>query len=193
MSSTGGLVLASASPRRLELLERAGLHAEVLPAEVDESVLPEEPPHAYVARVARAKTAAVAALRPGAVVLGSDTAVVLDGVALGKPAGRDAALTMLTRLSGRTHEVMTAVAVSGADGSLHEVTEVARVTFAVLSRREVEWYVATGEPYDKAGGYGLQGAGAALVERVEGDPTTVIGLPLRASLALLRAAGVRWP
>ena len=187
------LVLASASPRRRELLARIGLDPEVVPAEVDESVHEGEHAVRYVERVARAKAEAIAARRPDALVLAADTAVVLDGGALGKPADRDDALVMLTRLSGRTHEVLTSVAVAAADGEVHTSTEVALVTFAVLSRLELEWYLGTGEPFDKAGGYGLQGSGAALVERVDGDPTTVIGLPLRATLVLLRRAGFRWP
>lgn len=187
------LVLASASPRRRELLARIGLDPEVVPAEVDESVHEGEHAERYVERVARAKAEAIAARRPDALVLAADTAVVLDGDALGKPADRDDALVMLTRLSGRTHEVLTAVAVAAADGEVHTTTEVALVTFAVLSRVELEWYLGTGEPFDKAGGYGLQGSGAALVERVDGDPTTVIGLPLRATLVLLRRAGFSWP
>jgi septum formation protein len=112
---------------------------------------------------------------------------------LGKPVDRDAATVMLTRLSGRTHEVLTAVAVAGPDGTTHRATEVARVTMAVLTRQEIEWYLATGEPFDKAGAYAVQGVGAVLVERVEGDPTTVIGLPLRRSVELLRRAGLAWP
>lgn len=187
------LVLASASPRRRELLGRIGLEPEVVPAEVDETPRPEEPADGFVLRVAGDKASAVAASRPGAVVLAADTAVVLDGVPLGKPADEDDALVMLTRLSGRVHEVLTAVVVIGPDGRRHAAVEAASVTMAVSTRDELAWYVGTGEPLDKAGAYAVQGLGAVLVERVEGDPTTVIGLPLRRTVHLLRAAGVPWP
>jgi septum formation protein len=187
------LVLASASPRRLELLRRLGLSPEVLPADVDESVDPGEDAARDVDRVARQKAEVVAAARPGAVVLAADTAVVLAGEPLGKPADSADALRMLERHSGRAHEVLTAVAVIGPDGELHTTTEAAVVRMAETSPAERLWYVGTGEPLDKAGGYGVQGAGAVLVRRVEGDPTTVIGLPLGATVALLRAAGLVWP
>ena len=192
LPTVGPLVLASASPRRRELLARAGLDPEVLPAEVDESVLDAEPPAQYVERVARAKAAAVAVRRPDALVLAADTAVVSGGTALGKPVDRNDALAMLTRLSGRTHEVLTAVVVQHGDTVLH-TTEVARVTMGLLGAAELHWYVDTGEPFDKAGGYALQGSGAMLVERVDGDPTTVIGLPLRRTITLLATAGLTWP
>jgi septum formation protein len=192
-TGTTPLVLASASPRRLELLVRLGLSAEVVPADVDESRTDGEAAEAYVERVAASKAHVVAGLRPRAVVLAADTAVVLDGVPLGKPADPDDALVMLTRLSGRVHEVLTAVTVIDGNGSVRAGTAATSVTMAASTRAELQWYVGTGEPLDKAGSYGLQGAGAALVERIDGDPTTVIGLPLRLSVQLLRAAGVRWP
>jgi septum formation protein len=186
------VVLASGSPRRRELLERVGRSVEVVPADVDESHRPGEDAAAYVRRLARDKALAVAAVRPGRVVLGADTAVVVDGVPLGKPSEASdpaaATVAMLGSLSGRTHEVLTAVCVVGADGSVTELLERAAVTVAPLADDEVAAYVATGEPLDKAGGYALQGAGAALVTRVEGDPTTVIGLPLRPTLGLLAGA-----
>lgn len=185
------LVLASASPRRAELLDRVGLAYRVVPADVDESVLPGETADDYVVRVATDK--AVATSAPGAVVLAADTSVVLDGEVLGKPADRDHALELLERLSGRSHRVLSAVVVVDADGVVHTSLASATVTMAPLGADELAWYVDTGEPLDKAGAYAVQGRGAALVERVEGDPTTVIGLPLRATLDLLRAAGVRWP
>lgn len=196
MSATGEaptIVLASASPRRQELLSRVGLAPRVVPAEVDESVLPGEPADDYVVRVAADKAHAVAALHPGAVVVAADTAVVLDGVPLGKPSDHAGALAMLTRLSGRSHQVLSAVVVVDADGIEHTALARAEVTMAPSSDEELAWYVASGEPLDKAGAYGVQGLGAALVEHVEGDPTTVIGLPLRTTLDLLRAAGVTWP
>jgi septum formation protein len=186
------LVLASASPRRFELLARVGLRPEVVPADVDESVQDGETPEAYVERLARDKAAAVASRRPEALVLAADTAVVLDGRILGKPVDRNDALAMLTRLSGRTHQVFTGVA-AVSDGQAFAALEVAQVTFGVLTRVDLEWYLGTGEPFDKAGGYGLQGAGGVFVERIEGDPTTVIGLPLRTTIRLLAATGLAWP
>jgi septum formation protein len=191
--SPPAFVLASASPRRVELLGRVGLEPEVVPAAVDEAVLPGEPAVDYVVRVAADKAHAVAARRPGCAVLGADTAVVLDGEPLGKPVDDRHALELLERLAGRTHDVLSAVVVVGPDGIEHTAVARARVTFADVGRDELEWYVATGEPADKAGGYALQGAGALLVERLEGDPTTVIGLPLRTAVELLRLAGVDAP
>jgi septum formation protein len=187
------LVLASASPRRAELLGRVGLSPVVAPADVDESVLPGESADEYVVRVAADKAHAVARTHPGAVVLAADTAVVLDGVPLGKPVDPADALAMLGRLAGRTHEVLSAVVVVDPDGIEHTTLARALVTMAPSTPDELEWYVASGEPLDKAGAYGVQGLGAALVDRVEGDPTTVIGLPLRPALELLRTAGVTWP
>lgn len=187
-----GVVLASASPRRRELLERAGIDVEVVPAHVDESHLRGEHPVDYVRRLARAKARAVAPGRPGRAVVAADTAVVLDGEPLGKPAEDPdpvaAAARMLRRLSGRTHQVVTAVHVVSGSGEAG-CWESATVTVAELGDDEVARYVATGEPADKAGGYALQGVGAALITRVEGDPTTVVGLPLRPTLALLGAVG----
>jgi septum formation protein len=187
------LVLASASPRRAELLDRVGLAHRAVPADVDESVLPGERAEDYVVRVATDKAAAVAATTPDCVVLAADTAVVLDGEPLGKPADRDHALEMLGRLAGRSHRVLSAVVVVDPDGVVHTTLAGATVTMAPLGADELTWYVDSGEPMDKAGAYAVQGLGAALVDRVEGDPTTVIGLPLRATLDLLRAAGVPWP
>lgn len=196
MSATGGrvdLVLASASPRRRDLLERVGLGVEVVPADVDESVLPGESAEDYVVRVAADKARAVAGGHPSRVVLAADTAVVVDGVPLGKPADDDDALVMLATLSDRSHEVLTAVVVRDPSGIEHVALARATVSMAPTTDVERRWYVASGEPADKAGGYAVQGLGAALIERVEGDPTTVIGLPLRTTLELLRVAGVTWP
>ena len=194
------LVLASASPRRLELLSRVGLIAEVDPADVDESVFDGESAAAYVVRVALDKATTVARRHHDAVVLAADTAVVLNGSALGKPDDADHALVMLRRLVGRSHIVMTAVVVVSPARSddpthrrRHVTLERAEVTMADSSEGDLRWYVDTGEPLDKAGSYAVQGIGAFLVERVEGDPTTVIGLPLRPTLDLLRTAGHLWP
>jgi septum formation protein len=184
------LVLASGSPRRAELLRRTGLDFQVVVPHVDETVRPGEPADAYVARVAADKAGRIAGRRPDAVVLAADTAVVLDGTVLGKPVDGDHAGLMLRRLSGRTHQVLTAVHVAGPDGRIEQATVGAAVTFGDLDDAEITAYIATGEPADKAGAYAVQGIGAALVIRVEGDPTTVIGLPLRPTLALLAAVGV---
>lgn len=183
------LVLASASPRRRDLLASLGLDAVVDPAEIDESPLTGEQPCPYVARVARAKATAVARRHEGAVVLAADTTVDLDGEILAKPEGPDAARQMLRRLSGRTHRVHTAVAVRGA-GRLDEDLITTLVTFVPVDDALLEWYVGTGEPFDKAGGYGIQGRGGVLVEQVRGSVSNVVGLPLAPTVALLARFGV---
>lgn len=189
-----GLVLASASPRRRELLARLGLDPEVDPADVDESPAPGESADALADRLARSKASAVAARHPGAVVLAADTVVEApDGTVLGQPADDGDAVRMLRLLAGAPHRVVTAVTVVRADGSVSRTTERATVRLAALDDAEVRAYVATGEPFGKAGAYAVQGIGAVLVERVEGDPTTVIGLPLRPTARLLTAAGVTVP
>ena len=188
------LVLASGSPRRAELLARLGVHPEIRPTDVDETPRPGESGADLVVRLAGTKAAAGAAAGADApdgeeVVIAADTVVVLDGRVLGKPRDRDEARTMLTELAGRTHEVTTGVAVTrGPIGAATRVTT--RVTFRPLTAGEVDWYLATGEPDDKAGAYGLQGAGAALVSAVDGSDTNVIGLPLAETIALLRDVGV---
>lgn len=196
MGDLGGaprLVLASASPRRAALLARLGVRPEIRPADVDETPGADEDPGALVRRLASAKAARVADQAgggdPDLVVLAADTVVVHDGAVLGKPTGGDDARTMLTRLSDTTHEVVTGIAVRR--GSLaRERTVVTRVTFRRLSDGEISWYLATGEPDDKAGAYGLQGAGAVLVAEVVGSDTNVIGLPLAETVELLREVGL---
>jgi septum formation protein len=196
------VVLASASPRRLELLSRIGISATVAPAEVDESQRSGEVAEEYVARVAIDKALRVAPQFLDSAVLAADTAVVLGGKIFGKPATPQQALAMLQELAGQTHCVMTAVVVLGPvpDPTAAEALrpryaciETAQVTMVAAETSELDWYVSSGEPMDKAGSYALQAMGAALVESVVGDPTTVIGLPLRSSIRLLRLAGVRWP
>jgi septum formation protein len=178
------VILASASPRRRDLLSSAGVAFVVRPADVDETVHPDEPPRAYVRRVARAKADAVAGDR----VLAADTIVTLDEQVLGKPADPDAARALLERLSGRTHTVFTAVVLRA--GARHQERLCAtQVRFRVLSSRDIDAYLATGEPYDKAGGYGIQGPGALLVDRLRGSYTNVMGLPLKETLALLARHG----
>ncbi|MGC3997242.1 MAG: Maf family protein [Anaeromyxobacter sp.] len=186
------LVLASQSPRRRALLEGLGIALEVRPAETDESVRPGEPPREYVRRVAREKARAVA----GAVVLAADTSVVLGQEILGKPADGPDAARMLRALSGTRHEVLTAVCVRSqgpAGPREHEALVATEVRFRPLTAGEIAWYVATGEPLDKAGAYALQGAGGAFVEGVTGSVSGVVGLPVAETLALLAAAGFRLP
>jgi septum formation protein len=196
------LVLASQSPRRRELLEQLGIPLVVRPAHADEAVLPGEAARDYVLRVARekARLSSRAEAREGAVagaiVLAADTAVVLRGEVLGKPADAEDARRMLRALSGTVHEVLTGVCVRrAADASALELDVVVatEVRFAPLSPAEVDWYVATGEPLDKAGAYAIQGAGGAFVVRVDGSVSNVVGLPLAETAGLLRRAGYPLP
>ena len=182
------IVLASGSPRRRQLLEMLRIPFRVIAPDVDEHVQPGERPDAYVTRLARAKVAAVAPRAPGEVILAADTTVVLAGQIFEKPESPAHAVRMLERLQGRTHEVLTAVAV-GANGDVAHALDVSRVTFRSLNRATLEAYVDTGEPLDKAGAYAIQGLGAPLIERVEGDFFGVMGLPLRLALDLLARAG----
>lgn len=185
------LILASQSPRRRELLALIGLAHDVVPADIDEAALPDEQPAPHAERLAREKAATIAALHPTAVVVGSDTIVVLDGQILGKPRDEAEAIRMLQSLSGRTHTVLTAVAVARG-ALLVSGVESVEVTFRALSDRRIAAYVATGEPMDKAGAYGIQGYGATLVERIHGDYFAVMGLALGRLIELLRAAGVSY-
>jgi septum formation protein len=185
-------VLASASPRRTALLTMLGLAHEVAPADVDESVLPGEAAPAHVERLAREKARVIAARRPDALVLGSDTVVVLDGEILGKPARRQDAVATLMRLSGRDHVVFTALALAAPRGEVHAVVSSTRVRFRDFDEPTARRYVATGEPMDKAGSYGIQGLGAALIDEVDGDYFTVVGFPIPALVRLLAAAGWRY-
>lgn len=186
------LVLASASPRRQELLRQLGLAPTIDPADLDESVLPQEQPAAYVERLARAKAQAVAVRHPGDVVLAADTSVVIDDTILGKPKDDAEGRAMLERLSGRAHHVLTGVAVVGANGVRSQVVTTA-VRFRTLRTAEIAWYVATGEGRDKAGGYASQARAGAFITALEGSSTSVIGLPLAESVALLEAAGLPLP
>jgi septum formation protein len=183
------LVLASLSPRRRELLEQIGLTFDVLPADVDEAALPGEDAVSHVERLALEKARVVAARRPDAVVLAGDTVVVLDGDILVKPRDAADAVDMLLRLQGRTHRVETGIAVVGPGG--REVSEVvgADVHFRAFGRELAEAYVATGEPMDKAGAYGIQGYGAVLVDGVEGDYFAVVGLPVARVVGVLERVG----
>jgi len=182
------IVLASGSPRRKQLLEMLRIPFRVIAPDVDEHVLPGEKPDAYVTRLSRAKAQAVVALAAGDVVLAADTTVVIDNEILGKPVSPADAVRMLERLQGRTHQVLTSVAVAES-GRLDQALDVSRVIFRPNDRSTLEAYVATGEPLDKAGAYAIQGLGAPLIERVEGDFFGVMGLPLRLALDLLAKFG----
>jgi septum formation protein len=192
MASTAPLILASASPRRRDLLRRAGLAFEVRAADVVEAALPGEAPLACAERLAQAKALAIArrvGASPRRLVLGADTIVVLDGEILGKPRDPEHAVELLTRLAGRRHRVITAVAVAATDSLALRCTAVeSRVRMRSADAREVRAYVATGEGMDKAGAYAAQGEGRRFIERIEGSESNVIGLPLDETLALLRAA-----
>ncbi len=181
------LVLASGSPRRRQLLEMLGIPIEVRPSHIPEVRAAGESPRGYAERLAREKAASV----PGRLVLGADTTVVVDGDMLEKPADAADALRMLRRLQGRRHEVITAVALSSPEGLL-AATDVTAVTFRPADDDFLRAYIATGEPMDKAGAYGIQGYGAALVERIDGDFFGVMGLPVRLVLDLLARAGHRY-
>ena len=185
------VILASASPRRRELLSLVRIAHEVQPANVDESLLAGETPHGHAERLAREKARTVAAREPAAVVIAADTIVVVDGDILGKPNDRDAAAAMLRRLSGRTHLVFTAIAVALGD-RIHTAVEQVEVTFRTLNEADIAAYIATGEPMDKAGAYGIQGFGATIVERVDGDYFSVMGLGLRRLVELLGRLDVRY-
>lgn len=177
------LVLASASPRRRELLAGAGLEFEVRPADIDETPHPAESPAAYVRRLSIEKSAAVA--RAGELVIAADTTVAIDGSILEKPVDVGDAARMLRLLSGRSHHAHTGVTVAGHD-ALETTVVTTSVTFVDLTDEMIGWYVGTGEASDKAGAYGIQGAAAAFVRRVDGSVTNVIGLPLAETLQMLR-------
>lgn len=175
---TPPLVLASASPRRRQLLEMLGLSFRVQPAHVDESARAGESSTETAERLARAKAGAVARQAPDAYVIGSDTLVVVDDDVLGKPSDRDEAIAMLLRLQGRADRVETSIAVVAPDGRIESSVVPVEVRFRPFERAMAEAYVDTGEPMDKAGAYGIQGLGAALVEGIEGDFFAVMGLPV---------------
>ena len=185
------VILASQSPRRRELLTLVGITHVVSPADIDESVMPDELPVPHCERLARAKAHVLAERHSDAVVIAADTIVVLDGDILGKPRDAADARAMIARLSGRTHTVFTAMAVARGGRTESAVEEVA-VTFRVLSAEDIAEYVATGEPMDKAGAYGIQGYGATIVERIDGDYFSVMGLGLRRLVALLERVGLRY-
>ena len=183
------ILLASSSPRRVSLLEQMGLNFDVMSPDVDESLLPDEAPHAYVERLSRAKAAAGLAQGSNQVVIAADTIVTLDGLILGKPAEADDGKAMLLALSGRSHRVLTGLTVANQKEAKSQVV-VSDVWFRAISEQEATAYWQTGEPRDKAGGYGLQGIGSIFIQKVEGSPSAVIGLPVEETEALLRYFGV---
>lgn len=193
MTSLAGLkvVLASGSPRRHELLKLIGVDHEVIPADLNESQLPGEKPDAHAERLAKAKSAAIAAHRADSLVIGADTIVVVDQHILGKPRDVADAARMLRMLSNRSHIVMTAVAVT-LGGRTISLVEKVTVSFRDLTEDEIARYIATGEPMDKAGAYGIQGYGATIVRRIEGDYFAVMGLSLVRLVDLMTQLGVRY-
>jgi septum formation protein len=185
------VVLASSSPRRRELLTLIGISHAVLPADIDESVLPGEDPREHAERLARGKAGVIAEREPNALVIAADTIVVVDGDILGKPRDEASAAQMLRRLSGRGHVVFTAVAVARG-GQVASGVEAVDVNFRDLSDDEIHRYIATREPMDKAGAYGIQGYGATIVERIDGDYFAVMGLALGRMVRLMASVGVEY-
>jgi nucleoside triphosphate pyrophosphatase len=185
------VVLASSSPRRRELLTLIGIAHEVRPANIDETMRPREAPRRHAERLAREKASAIATRDPDRITIGADTVVVINRKVLGKPVDAADAARMLRMLSGREHTVITAVAVSRGR-KLRSAIEEVRVKFRRVRPDEIEAYIATGEPMDKAGAYGIQGYGATIVERIEGDYFAVMGLPLVRLVGLMRDVGVKY-
>jgi len=185
------LILASGSPRRASILRQLGLHPEVRPATVNEALLPGERPVEHVERLARAKAEFVALDMPEALVVGGDTVVLSGERVLGKPDSPEHAVQMLMRLAGRSHEVLTGLALAGAHGVVSGVAHTT-VRFRDFDIESARRYVGTGEPGDKAGAYGIQGLGAALVDALDGDYYSVVGFPVSVFLDLLGRAGWRY-
>ena len=183
------VILASSSPRRRELLNLIGIAHDVRPADVDETLLPGELPVPHAERLARAKALKLGAREPSSLVIGADTIVVVDGKVLGKPRDETDAHSMLRTLSGRTHTVVTAVA-AALDGRMFSSVEEVQVTFRDLTDSEISEYIATREPMDKAGSYGIQGYGATIVRKVDGDYFAVMGLALVRLVTVMEQLGV---
>jgi nucleoside triphosphate pyrophosphatase len=186
---TPSLILASSSPRRISYLSQLGIRFRPARPDVDETPLDGEKPRPYVRRVALAKARFVSRRRPRAWVLAADTIVVLDGAILGKPRDESEARRMLARLSGRTHQVMSAMALvcSAAEKELSRLS-LTRVQFREMDPAEIRWYVRTGEPTDKAGAYAIQGLGGFFVRRISGSPSNVVGFPVETFYHLIRSA-----
>jgi len=191
MSHYPRLILASASSRRQELLQKAGVAFTVVPSDIPETVQVGETPEEYVLRVAAEKALDVARKYPDTWVLGADTIVEIDGEVLGKPRDQADGQRMLRLLSGRTHQVITAFVLLDEENQVRAKQMVSSsVTFKSLSDTQIHEYLATGEPFDKAGAYAVQGLGASLVERIEGSYTNVVGLPIDEVLTALRTVGL---
>jgi septum formation protein len=180
------LVLASGSPRRAEILERAGWPHEIIVAGIDETLLPNEEAAAYVQRLARSKAEKVASGLEHGLVLGADTTVVIDDQILGQPVDETDARRMLDLLNAKWHEVLTGVAVVRVGGEVRVGYETTRVRFAEMSDEEIDWYIATGEPFGKAGAYGIQGKASLFIEEIKGDYFNIMGLPIRLVYELAR-------
>ena len=179
ISLSAPLILASASPRRRELLRSVGLKFRIIPGHINEDSLPDEAPAAHVRRLSRDKAMVIAHRYPKALVLGADTIVVIDQLILGKPKHKKQAREMLDRLSGREHKVFTGFTIARAESSLRKTKVVqSHVRFKIIGPDEMNWYVNCDEPYDKAGGYAVQGKGAYFIKAIRGSYTNVIGLPL---------------
>ncbi len=187
------LILASASPRRADLLQRFGLAFDIEPAAIDEQALPGESGVALIRRVAQEKAQAIQASRPNSYLLGSDTGVLLDQRFMGKPESSDEACEMLEALSGRSHEVSSAVCLITPTGDIFEAFATTSVWFSTLPRAWIEAYVASGDPMDKAGAYAIQNEAGLFVSRIEGSYSNVVGLPLYETGQLLRRAGLWHP
>jgi septum formation protein len=185
------VILASQSPRRRQLLTMIGIAHTVVPPDIDEAYPAGEQPAAHAERLAREKAAAIALRCPDTVVIGADTIVVIDSRVLGKPRDIEDAARMLRELSGRTHVVHTGVAVSRGGRMVSDVASVA-VTFRALTHADITAYVATGEPMDKAGAYGVQGYGSTIVDHIDGDYFAVMGLALNTLVRLLERVGIRY-
>lgn len=185
------LILASQSPRRKYLLEQAGLRFQVIPSPFDESSVDPTEPSLYVQRLAEYKADDIATCFPEAWVIGADTIVAADGRLLGKPSSRDAARQMLGQLSGKTHQVYTGFCICRHRDDLKFIDAVRTdVTFKDLSDKEIEWYIKTGEPFDKAGAYAIQGMGTFLVRRINGSYSNVVGLPVCEIIEILIREGI---
>ena len=188
--NSDALILASHSPRRKYLLKQAGLQFKVIPSHVDESTVPMTSPESYAKILAEQKAQDIARQYPDHYVIGADTVVLMEGTILGKPRSKDEARQMLTRLSGKTHQVLTGFAVCCAARSYrYSDTVKTDVRFKILAPEEIEWYVHTPEPFDKAGAYAIQGLGTFLVKSINGSYTNVVGLPVCEVIELLLKEG----
>ncbi len=185
------IILASKSPRRCDLLEQAGLTFSVIPSNIDESTVEMSAPDAYVRSLAEAKAADISQKHPDSWVIGADTIVLIDHEILGKPGSREEARDMLRRLSGKTHQVLTGYCICCLKKKrLFSETIKTDVCFKTLRDTEIQWYIQTGEPFDKAGAYAIQGIGAFLVKSIEGSYTNVVGLPVCEVIEFLMNEGI---